>query len=180
MDEVKVKSKDAKKEKVAALSERISKAKSITFVNYHGLTANRIVDLREKIREAGGELLVEKNTLISRALSSNQLPVTGNQLAGPTALIFAYEDEIAPIKEVAISAKVSGSPTFKLGFLDGILLEPKALDELANIPGKAFLQDQLIAGLSSPIYGFVNVLSTNIRNLVYVLDQVANKPSQSG
>ncbi|KKR47956.1 MAG: 50S ribosomal protein L10 [Candidatus Curtissbacteria bacterium GW2011_GWA1_40_16] len=104
MDKVKKSNLDLKKEKVIEIAKKVGKAKTIVFANYHGLSASQISELREKIKAAGGELIVAKNTLISRALIKNQLPVTSDQLAGPTATLLAYEDEIAPIKKAAETA----------------------------------------------------------------------------
>ena len=167
--------REIKEEKVASLVEKVGRAKSLTFANYHGLAAVQIAKLRAKIKEAGGEFLVEKNTLILKALTGNQLPVTSNQLIGPTAAILAYEDEISPIREIATVNKELGFPTFKFGFLDKDFLDSAQLEDLAKLPGKDQLRAQFVGSLASPIYGFVNVLGANIRNLVSVLDQAAQK-----
>ena len=50
--------REIKEEKVAALVEKIGRAKSLTFANYHGLSASRIATLRAKIKASGGEFLV--------------------------------------------------------------------------------------------------------------------------
>ena len=94
--------RETKKETLTGLAEKIKKAKSIAFANYHGLNANHLNQLRAKIKAAGGELAVTKNTLLARALESTnyssslslraegQLPTTSNQLTGPTSAIFSY------------------------------------------------------------------------------------------
>ena len=65
--------REIKTETIKSLSEKIAKAKTIVFSDYHGLTANQISQLRNKIKNAGGELLVAKNTLISRALRISKI-----------------------------------------------------------------------------------------------------------
>ena len=170
MDKVKS-AKEIKKERVDSLVAKIKGAKSLTFAAYHGLGANQIAELRAKIKAAGGEFLVEKNTLIKLALKSANLKVPKEQLTGPTAAIIATSDEIAPIKEVTQTAKISGTPSFKFGFLQDQLLDANQLDTLSKIPGKDQLRANLVSSISSPIYGFVNVLSANLRNLVSILDQ---------
>lgn len=173
MDKVKKTNLDLKKEKVAELAKKIEKAKTVVFADYHGLSASQIGDLREKIKEAGGELIVAKNTLISRALTSNQLPVTSDQLAGPTATLLAYEDEIAPIKKTAESANILGVPKFKFGFFGRDFLDLDAVENLSKILPKEVLQAKMVGALNSPLYGIVGVLSANIRNLLSVLSQKA-------
>ena len=173
MDKVKKTNLDVKKEKVTEIAKKIEKAKTVVFADYHGLSASQIGDLREKVKEGGGELIVAKNTLISRAMSINHLPVTTNQLAGPTATLLAYEDEIAPIKKATEAANTLGVPKFKFGFFGKDFLDLNAVENLSKILPKEILQAKVVGSLSSPIYGIVGVLSANIRNLISVLDQKA-------
>jgi large subunit ribosomal protein L10 len=173
MDKVKKTNLELKKEKVLEIAKKIERAKTIVFANYHGLSASQITDLRETIKEEGGELIVAKNTLISRAMSINHLPVTTNQLAGPTATLLAYEDEIAPVKKAAETAKTLGVPKFKFGFFGRDFLDLNAVENLAKILPKEILQAKIVGSLSSPLYGIVGVLSANIRNLISVLSQKA-------
>lgn len=171
--------REVKVESVKSLSEKIGRAKTLAFADYRGLTVNQISKLREKVKEAGGEVLVTKNTLIKKALRENKYPdFDAKNLEGPTAAIFAYEDEILPVKTVADGAKVTGLPAFKFGFFGKDLLDISGLNLLASLPSKHELQAKAVGALSGPIYGIVSVLSGNIRNLVSVLDQ-ASKKSQS-
>jgi len=170
-----VSAKEIKQKTVASLSEKIQKAKTLAFADYRGLTVNQIAQLRNKVKEAGGEMMVTKNSLILRALTKNQLPATLDQLTGPTAAIFAYGDEIAPIKTVAESAKITGIPSFKFGFFGKDFLDMSALVQLAAILPKDQLQAKFVGTLASPLWGIASVLSANIRNLVSVLDQKAKK-----
>lgn len=172
--------REVKEEKVLSLAEKIQKAKTIIFTNYHGLTAEQLGALRKEIKKSGGEFLVEKNSLIKLALIKNKLPAPIGQLTGPTAATFAYDDEIAPIKNIAKSNTDFNSPQFKFGFFGHDLLDDSALNQLSVIPARDTLHANLVSSLASSIHGFVNVLSANIRNLVSVLDQATEKTSQSG
>ena len=164
-----------KEETVDSLSQKVSDAKTIVFANYHGLNVNQISQLRKKIKESGGEMLVTKNTLVSRALAKNQLSAKVDQISGPTATVFAYEDELAPIKILAENAKLQGIPKFKFGFFGKDFLDEASLEMLAKIPSKQQLQANIVGTLASPLYGIVSVLSANIRNLLSILDQLSKK-----
>ena len=169
------KTRQIKKEKINELARKITNSKTIVFADYHGLTAQQLSELRNKIREAGGELVITKNTLLVRALTGNQLPITANQLSGPTASFFAYTDEIAPIKTVAETAKTLGTPKFKFGFFGKEFLDAIGLEDLAKIPTRDVLYSKLVGTIASPLYGIVSVLQANIRNLISVLDQHVKK-----
>lgn len=167
--------REIKEEKVQSLTEKIGKAKTITFADYRGLTANQLADLRSKIKLAGGEFMVEKNNLIKLSLKATKHKVPTDQenlLTGPTATIIAYDDEIAPIRELAESNKAVGLPSFKFGFFEESFLNSDDVERLSKIPGKDVLRAKVVGSLNSPLYGIVSVLSGNLRNLVYALNQI--------
>ncbi|MDO8487063.1 MAG: 50S ribosomal protein L10 [Candidatus Curtissbacteria bacterium] len=172
----KLSAKDIKIETVQSLDDKVSRAKTMAFVNYQGLTVNQISQLRDKIKTAGGEMVVAKNTLMSRALSTNHYALSTKDLIGPTATVFSYEDEIAPIRTIADTAKtLGGIPKFKFGFFGRDLLDLAGIEKLAKIPSRGELQAKVVSVLASPLYGIVNVLQANIRNLAVVLNQIAKK-----
>src|SRR3989344_7222818 len=154
-----ISAREIKEQTLATLTQKVASAKTLAFADYRGITVNQFSEFRKKVKEAGGEVLVTKNTLMKRALSANKLSADDSLLTGPTATIFAYEDEIAPIKISAETAKVSGIPSFKFGFFGNDLLDIAGLNQLAVIPSKLELQAKLVGSISGPLYGIVSVLS---------------------
>lgn len=178
MDKKAKSAREIKENKVQTLTDKFKRAKTLTFADYRGLTANQISELRSKIKENGGEMLIEKNTLISLTLKATNHKIEKGQemlLTGPTATIIAYEDEIAPIKETALSAKTLGLPTFKFGFFNSDFLDAASVDKLSKIPGRDVLHAKVVGSLNAPIFGIVSVLSGNLRNLVYTLNAISQK-----
>lgn len=158
------------------LIEKVKKSKSLALTDYRGLTVSQMTDLRQKVEEEGGELLVSKNTLLKLAFQKRGLPDDAESvLNGPTLALFSYEDEVAPLKTLVGFAKENELPTLKAGFLGKEFLNIESLFSLANIPSRVELQAKFFGQLSAPIYGFVNVLSGNIRNLIYVLNKIKDK-----
>ena len=51
-------------------------------------------------------------------------------------------------------------------------MDQYSIISLANLPSKDELRAKIVGSLAAPLYGVVNVLQANIRNLVYALDQV--------
>lgn len=156
------------------LKDKAGKAKAIALTDYLGLSVAQMTELRDKVREAGGELKVTKNTLLKRALENDELNQT-DALEGPTLTLFAYEDEVAPLKAVVEFAKEHEIPTLKAGFLGKEFLNLERLQGLAQLPSREELQAKVVGQISAPIYGFVNVLSGNLRNLVYVLQSIKDQ-----
>jgi large subunit ribosomal protein L10 len=155
-----------------SIKEKMSQSKSVVFADYRGLSVNQFNELRQKIKDQGGEVLVTKNTLLKLAFAKEEL---NQSLNGPTAVILGYEDEIAPIKVIADFQKDNDLPTFKAGVLEDKVLSQEDLIQLAKLPGKQQLQAILVGTLAAPLSGFVNVLQGNIRKLVYTLNAIKNQ-----
>lgn len=156
------------------LIEKIKATKSAALINYQGLTAEQINDLRNKAREAGGRIQVFKNTLIARALA--QLGIELDQpLVGPTALVFSNEDEITALKVIDQSIKEIEKPEFKLGLFENKLLSLEELKKLVSLPSKKILIGQFVGGLINPLSRLINTLNFNQRKLILVLKQVVEK-----
>lgn len=151
---------------VNLLKTKISQAKAIVFADASGLSVNLQRELRQKVKLAGGELIVVKNTLLKLALGAKEL------LVGPTITLLAYEDEIAPLKALAEFARTHDLPKIKAGFLAKEPLTKDQAEALAALPTKVELLAQAIGSLQSPLFGLVNVLQGNLRKLVYVLKAV--------
>ena len=85
------------------LKDRVAKAKSVVFTDNSGLNALGQSQLREKVISVGGELVIAKNTLLRLAIQTEN----NELMTGPTAVLFAYQDEVLPIKVLAEFAKVT-------------------------------------------------------------------------
>lgn len=157
------------------LAEKIARAKSIVLTDYRGLNMVQLAELRNKLRKSDAEFTVTKNTLLKRALKDQGYPVDEAMLEGPSATLFAYGDEVAPIKELVNFGKVTKLPAVKAGYLGKDFLNSSRVDALAKLPSRDALLGQTVGVLQAPISAFVNVLQANIRSLVYVLQAVKDK-----
>lgn len=163
------KTRQQKEEQVTKLSEKLSRAKAVVFADYKGLSMKQLSDLRDKLSEVDGEFSITKNTLLKRALpASNFHPPAG----GPTATLFAYDDEVSPIKILVKTLKDATLGKVKGGFLGNSALDEAKILQLATLPGKDELRAKTVGVLVAPLQGILGVLNGNLRNLVYALNQI--------
>lgn len=156
------------------LKEKAAKAKSLALADYRGLTVAQMTQLRNSIKEAGGELLVAKNTLLKLALDNKELSQE-NILTGPTLTLFAYEDEITPLKAMVEFEKENELPSIKAGFLGKEFLVKEKVLALAQLPGLNEVKAQLVRQVGAPLSSLVFVLSASIRQLIYALNAIVKK-----
>lgn len=162
-----------KVEKVTDLTDKLSRAKSVVLTDYRGLTVAQIEELRNKVEDTGAEYEVTKNTLLSRSLKDSGKDAPSEALEGPTATLFSFKDEVAPLKVLQDFIKINNLPIVKTGFLGNESINENQVANLAKLPSRKVLLGKLVGSLKSPQFGLVNILSGNIRKLVYALDAVA-------
>ncbi len=165
---------ESKKELVSEIKGKISKSKSIAFVNYAGTTVSENTAIRNNFRKSGAELKVYKNRLVLRAL--NELGITGadNYLQGTNAIAFGFEDEISPAKILVEAGKNS---KFKIvfGILGNKIVSSEDVNSLATLPSKEILVAKLLGLLSAPATSLVSVLSAPARGLAVALNAIGEK-----
>lgn len=157
---------------VSELQEKFSKAQSVIVADYRGLNVAEVTELRKKLREAGVEYKVVKNTLTSRAAKAANIDGLDQFLSGPTALAFGFTDVVAPAKILADFAKDHKKLELKGGVLEGKIIDLTAVKELASLPSREALLGQVAGLLQAPIRGLVTVLSGPLRNAVYALEAI--------
>lgn len=157
---------------VATLSEKLGRAKSVVLTDYRGLTHKQSEELHKNVKKAGGEFLVAKNSLLRITSSTTNYELQTPDLVGPSAALLAYEDELAPLKELYKTIKNLSLPKIKFGFIGNKKYSDTEIDQIAKLPGKETLQSQLVSRLNSPIYSLVYSLSYNLQKLTYVLSQI--------
>lgn len=157
---------------LAKLKDKVAKAKSIIVAEYAGTTVGEQVKLRSEVKKVGGELLVAKNRLLDLAIGKGRV---SDSLTGMNAVVFAYEDPVAPLKAMFEFHKKSEKLTIKQGWMDERVLSAEEVETLSKLPSKNELIAKLLMIVKSPATNMVNVLNAGPRNLVYALNAVANK-----
>lgn len=159
---------------VAELKERLVNTKGAVLTNYRGLTVAQDTKLRRKLREAGVEYRVVKNTMTRIAAKEAGLEGLDAHLEGPTAIAISFTDPVAPAKVISDFVKENKLDMLevKAGIVEGSVIDAQGVKALAALPPREVLIAQVLAGMQSPIVGLVNVLQGSIRNLVYALDAV--------
>lgn len=155
---------------VAEIKDRLQRAKSIVLTDYRGLNVGEVTELRKKLREAGIEYKVVKNTLATRAARDAALEGLETHLAGPTAMAFGYDDPIMPAKILAAFARDHRNLELKAGILEGRILGQAEVKALADLPGREQLLAIVLGVFQSPLRGLAAVLSGPMRNMVYGLE----------
>lgn len=155
------------------LKEKIGNSQVTILADFRGIPVAKITDLRSRLRKAGSEMKVAKNTIAGIAAKEVGVEGLDQYLEGPTVFAFSIEDPVAPAKILSDFAKeIKQGLDIKAGILEGKVIDANGVKALADLPSREVLLAKVLGGMQAPMYGFASVLAANLRNLVYVLDQV--------
>lgn len=153
-----------KEQKVKELTEKFQKAQAAILTSYIGITVEEDTELRKKMREAGVEYKVVKNTLTLRAAKEAGYPEIEQYLVGPVAIAFSYDDPTAPARVLASFAENHKAIELKAGIVQGQIFDTKKVIELSKIPPREVLIAKILGSFKAPL-----------SNLVYVLNAIKEK-----
>ena len=174
-------SRAKKMEKVKLLASELESSTTAIVGTFTKLTVTKDFELRKVIREAGGKYRVVKNKLAAVSGTGTQVESALKGLKGVNSVAFTAGDPVALAK---VFAKWAGDNAaefqFKLGIVDGKLLDVNEVKSLATMPGKEELYAKLLFLINAPAQRLVTVLNAAGRDLAVVLGQGVEKEKFAG
>lgn len=180
---------DPRPDKVAVVDElkqRFAETDATILTEYRGLDVSAMAQLRNSLREAGGEYKIYKNTLVRLAARDAGLDIE-DLLVGPTALAFVAQrsdgaagDVAAVAKTLRDFAKDNQSLLIKGGVLGDKPLDSERIKTLASLPSRDILLAQLAGAFQAPMAKFAGLLSAVPRQFAYAVNALIQDRQASG
>jgi large subunit ribosomal protein L10 len=148
-----------KSQVVDELTAQLVRSPNLYLTDFTGLTVKRMTELRRKLRAAGIEYAVVKNTLALRAMQSASVAGLDDVVMGPTGVVFAGEEPVVAAKVLATFQKDNEALKLKAGIVEGRVLAPAEIKRLASLPSREELLSQLAGAMQAPLQGFAGALS---------------------
>ncbi len=165
-------------EKAATIDElvdRLSRAQLTIVADYRGLGVGALQGLRGNLRPINAECRVAKNTLTAIAAGRAGIEGMDGLLAGPTALVLAYDDPVQTSKVVTDFVRTSRILAVRGGILNNRPVTAPDIDALATLPSREELLGRLVGMIASPMSRMVGVLGGPVRQLPYLLNARADQ-----
>jgi large subunit ribosomal protein L10 len=173
-------SRASKTEKVKQLATELEHSTSAIIGTFKGLTASKDFELRKTVRAAGGNYHVVKNKLAARASEGTKIESALQGLKGVSAVAYTSGDPVALAKALSTWVKDNAEFTFKLGIVDGKVIDVKEIGDLATMPGKEELFSKLLFLIQSPAQRLATVINATGRDLAVVINQGVEKGKFAG
>jgi large subunit ribosomal protein L10 len=173
-------SKSKKNEKVKQLASELEHSTSAIIGTFTGLTAAKDFDLRKTIRAAGGSYHVVKNKLAAKSAQGTKVEKALQGLKGVSSVAYTSGDPVALAKALSNWVKDNAEFTFKLGIVDGKVINVQEIQSLATLPGKEELFSKLLFLINSPATRLATVINATGRNLAVVVNQAVEQNKFAG
>jgi large subunit ribosomal protein L10 len=162
--------KTERQETVESLTEQLRASPNLYLTDFTGLNVLRMTEFRRRLRAAGVNYVVVKNTLAQRALAANSVTGLDDHLAGPTGLILAGKDPVAAAKVLTDFAREFEKPAIKIGLVDGRPVTADQINRLASLPPRDVLLSQLAGVMQAPMAQLVGVMNGMLYQVVGALE----------
>ena len=167
--------KAQKNKKVAALAADLQNSTSAIIGTFTGLTASKDFALRQIVRGAGGSYHVVKNKLAAKSSEGTKVEQALQGLKGVSAVAYTSGDPVALAKALSTWVKDNAEFTFKLGIVDGKVINVSEIGDLAKLPGKEELFSKLLFLINAPAQRLATVVNATGRNLAVVVNQAVEQ-----
>ena len=163
-----------KAEAVAALVATFNEAGVVVVTRNLGMTVAQSTVLRTKMRDAGAQFRVSKNTLARLAIADTDYAGIDDLLVGPVALATSV-DPVAAAKVAIDFAKTNDKLEIVGGSMGAQVLNPEGIKALASLPSLDELRGRLIGLIQAPATKIAQVIVAPASKLARVFNAYAEK-----
>ena len=158
-------------QQVEKLSNDLKDVSNVVVATYTKLTVAQDYELRKVLRGAGAKYQVVKNTLAEKAAKGTKVEGALKDLTGVTSLAYTTGDPVAMAKALTKYAKDTPEFTFKIGVVEGRVINIKEIEALASMPSKEELMSKLLFLINAPAQRLATAINAVPRNLAVVINQ---------
>jgi len=152
------------------IAERLERSQLTILADYRGLSVGALQDFRARLRPLDSEFRVAKNTLTRIAAERVGIQGLEEQLEGPTAVLFAFGDVVAPAKAISDFARTSRILQVRAGVMNGQVVTAADIEAISSLPPREELLGKLVGMLASPMARTVGVFGGPSRSVAYLVN----------
>ncbi|MFL6228466.1 MAG: 50S ribosomal protein L10 [Pyrinomonadaceae bacterium] len=171
-----MKSREQKQKDLEALAGQFKESSTAMFVGFKSMSVGKDQELRNRLREAGAQYAVVKNTLARKAAEGTPFEQAAEHFKGVTAVALGQGDAVTLSKAVSKFAKENPEVfTFKAGVVEGKVVALRDVEAIASLPPKEELISKIMFLINCQAQRLVTVLSAVPRNLAIVVKQIGEQ-----
>jgi large subunit ribosomal protein L10 len=161
--------------KIDQLTHELEGSTSAIVGTFTKLTVSQDFELRKVVRNAGGRYRVLKNKLAERASKGTKVEQALQGLKGVSSVAYTSGDPVALAKALSTWMTENAEFTFKLGIVDGHVINVEEVKQLATMPSKEEIFSKLLFLINAPAQRLVTVMNAVGRDVAVVLNQAVEQ-----
>lgn len=158
-----------KKHISAEYLERLQSSPYFIVVDYNGLKVDQFAELRNRLRSAGGEIHVVKNSIFKIAAKEAGVEDLGEPLKGQVAVVTGDQEISGAAKAIKTFAAECEKPDVLFGFMGDDRLNGEEVNRIADLPSLDVLRAKLAGLIQTPATQLATLLQTPARQLAQVI-----------
>lgn len=167
--------KQEKGQVITDLRNKLSKARSVVYTDYKGMTVAEMTDLRILLQSSAIDYSVVKNTLAKIASQDTSFSVAAGIFKGPVGIAIGYDDPVLAVKRVLEYVKKNEKLKVTGAVVEGQLYGAKDLKEIAELPSREVLLSMLAGTLQAPMAKLAGALSATVTSFAYAMESLKSK-----
>lgn len=160
---------------VNRIKEGLGQNGCIFLISYSQVPASQLNDFRKRLKAAGAEVYVSKNSIAQIALKDIQHNALAEKITGQMAFVWSRADSAAVARALVKFAKECANITIRGGLLDGEIIEKDQIVQLSELPSREVLLAMLFSAIQSPLSRLAGALNAKTRELLSILKQLSDK-----
>ena len=165
-----------KEAQVSELRSIFKNMSAAVLVDYRGIEANQVVELRKKLNDASSTMKVIKNSLARIAAEDTPFAELADQFTQTRALVYSDGDAVQQAKVLSEATKSVDNLKILAGILVGdsktSILNTGEVEALSKLPSREELIVKLLFIMQSPATQFVRTLNAVPTKFVHILAAV--------
>ena len=164
---------------IESIKSRADVASFAALTDFKGMPVEELTNLRVRLRDAGGEYHVVKNTLARIALTGGTHDAIKDKFHENCGVAFGFDDPVAVAKALSDFAKQSKLFSLRCASLDGKEMSADQVEALAELPGREQLLGQLLGTMNAVPTNFVSLFANMLRGLLYALKAIEEQKGKA-
>lgn len=149
----------------------------VVVAHYAGITVAQMQDFRSRMKQAGGNVRVAKNTLARIAVEGKPCEGIKPLLKGQTVLAYS-EDPVAAAKVVDAYAKENAKLVVLGGAMGEQTLDPEGVKSVAKMPSREEMIASIVGCIGAPASNLASAIGAPASNIAGVLQTLAEKETE--
>ena len=154
---------------------RLNASPFFIVIGYQGLKVAHLTELRKRLKTAGAEIHIVKNSVFRVAAKEAGVADLNGSLAGQMAVVTGQKDISAAAKALKNFGAEFDKLKIKFGFLNNQRLEEAGIIALADLPSLDVLRAKILGLLAAPATKLATLINTPAVQLAQVIKAKSEK-----